>query len=46
MLAGFVIGVLGAAAIGAGARASTLTGGVLALVGLLIAAVILVRSGP
>jgi F0F1-type ATP synthase membrane subunit c/vacuolar-type H+-ATPase subunit K len=46
MLAGFVIGILGAAAVGAGARTSTLTGGVLAMVGLVIAAAILVRSGP
>jgi hypothetical protein len=46
MLAGFVVGILGAAAVGAGARVSTITGGVLALVGLVIAAAILVRSGP
>lgn len=46
MVAGFVIGILGAAAVGASARASTIAGGVVALVGLVIAAVILVRSGP
>jgi len=46
MLAGFVIGILGAAAVGAGARTATLTGGILALVGLAIAAAVLVRSGP
>lgn len=46
MVAGFVIGILGAAAVGASARASTLAGCVLALVGLVIAAAILVRSKP
>jgi hypothetical protein len=46
MLAGFVIGILGAAAVGAGARTATLAGGILALVGLVIAAAVLVRSGP
>lgn len=46
MLAGFVIGILGAAAVGAGARTSTLAGGALALVGLVIAAAILLRSKP
>jgi hypothetical protein len=46
MLAGFVVGILGAAAVGAGARVSTIIGGVLALVGLVVAAAILLRSKP
>lgn len=46
MVAGFIVGILGAAAVGASARTSTFTGGVLALAGLVIAAAILVRSRP
>jgi hypothetical protein len=44
MVAGFVIGALAAAAVGAGSRASTITGLVLALVGMGVAAVVLVRG--
>lgn len=46
MIAGFVLGILGAAAVGVGARASTITGIVFALIGMALAGAILVRSGP
>ena len=44
MVAGFVIGALAAAAVGAGSRTSTITGIVLALIGMGVAAAVLARS--